>query len=223
MLDQMDRRTLMQQAVLLIGATAVPSQVWAATAGSPSAESMAKHQLDPARFELLSAFADLIIPATDTPGALEAGVPGRLDAMIGTWATAERKAELLGALDAIDVLAKSRFQRRFTQLTPAERDVVLTPHDKAALVAAAPAATVVDLQTGQAKQQPVPPVSYVAKGRPRYADPAYARLKELVVVLFYLSETALTNDLGYEHDPGAWEPSIPVTPTTRPWGGVGAN
>jgi hypothetical protein len=53
------------------------------------------------------------------------------------------------------------------------------------------------------------------------ADPDYANLKELILVLFYLSEQALTHDLAWEHDPGSWDPSIPVTPQTRPWGGAG--
>jgi gluconate 2-dehydrogenase gamma chain len=40
-------------------------------------------------------------------------------------------------------------------------------------------------------------------------------------VLYYYSEPALTHELAYEHSPGEWLPSIPVTPETRPWGGAG--
>lgn len=213
----MDRRELLGRAFALIGASVLPSGAWAAAGEQP------RYELEPARFELLSAFADTIIPATDTPGALAAKVPERFDALLAAWATPERKAEIVGALDAIDVLAKARFQRGFAGLAPKERDSVLGPHDLAALKPGAPPATVVDPQVGRAKQEPVQPTGYAEKGRPRYADPAYARLKEFVVVLFYLSETALTHDLAYQHDPGAWEPSIPVTPATRPWGGIGAN
>lgn len=47
------------------------------------------------------------------------------------------------------------------------------------------------------------------------ADPAYAKFKKLVLALYYLSEPGATQELAYEHTPGAWEPSIAVTPDTR--------
>src|SRR5258708_31861824 len=36
----------------------------------------------PAEFEIVSKIAGLIIPATDTPGAIEAGVPRYIDAVV---------------------------------------------------------------------------------------------------------------------------------------------
>lgn len=47
----------------------------------------------------------------------------------------------------------------------------------------------------------------------------YAQLKDLLVTLYYLSEPGSTVELRYEHSPGAWEPSIPVTADTRNYGG----
>jgi hypothetical protein len=47
----------------------------------------------------------------------------------------------------------------------------------------------------------------------------YARLKDLIVTLYYLSEAGATLELRYEHSPGAWEPSHPVTSDTRNSGG----
>lgn len=45
--------------------------------------------------------------------------------------------------------------------------------------------------------------------------PDYARLKELLVALYYLSEIGATVELRYEHVPGAWVPSLPFTAQTR--------
>lgn len=53
-------------------------------------------------------------------------------------------------------------------------------------------------------------------------DAGYAKLKELVITLYYLSEVGSTVELRYEHSPGAWEPSIPLTPETRAYGGPSA-
>jgi len=47
------------------------------------------------------------------------------------------------------------------------------------------------------------------------ADPVYGKFKKLVFALYYLSEPGATQELRYEHTPGAWEPSIPVTSDTR--------
>ncbi len=46
-------------------------------------------------------------------------------------------------------------------------------------------------------------------------NPAYARFKNLVFALYYMSEPGATQELRYEHTPGAWEPSIAVTADTR--------
>lgn len=51
----------------------------------------------------------------------------------------------------------------------------------------------------------------------KQADPAYRKFKNLVLALYYISEPGATQELRYEHVPGAWEPSIAVTPDTRAW------
>lgn len=51
--------------------------------------------------------------------------------------------------------------------------------------------------------------------RANMADPVYSRFKKLVFALYYLSEPGATQELRYEHVPGAWEPSIAVTSDTR--------
>lgn len=221
----MDRRTLLQRALVLAGATMLPGGVEALAAAVQSS----KRQLDPARYALLVALSDTIVPKTATPGAVEAQVPETVDALLGTWASPKRKAELLAALDKIDQLARTENQKSFAALTPAERAAVLAPHDAAALKPAPPtsppaipigaASTTVDPNTGKPKQE-APQSNSFMQG-PRFTDPGYGKLKELIVVVFYISETALTHDLAYEHAPGEWQPSIPITPSTRPWGGVG--
>lgn len=191
----MNRRELLQRALLLLGASALPIGDQAQANPTIGKDELAQRQL-----ALIAAVADTIIPKTDTPGAVEAGVPATFAAMLGTWASPARRADLIGALDRIDTLAKEQRSRSFTELAASERHELLAAHDAAAL-------------------QPDPKSSSILS--PRYVDPAYAKLKELIVVLFYLSESALTHELVYEHTPGAWRPSVPVTPETRNVGGLG--
>lgn len=222
----MDRRVLLRRALLLVGAAAMPVGAEALAA----AASTGKRLLDAPRFALLTALADTIVPATDTPGAVVAGVPANVDALLRNWASPTRRTDLIGALDAIDVLAKRGKGKAFAALSPAEREALLVPHDAAALkvvprpappptTPVAGASTVVDPRQGKTRQGAAQTISLLSG--PPVADPAYGKLKELIVTLFYYSETALTHDLPYEHAPGKWEPSIPVTPQTRPYGGAG--
>lgn len=220
----MDRRSLLQRALVLAGVAVLPGGAQALAAAAKSG----KRQLEAGRYALLVAIADTIVPKTDTAGAIEAGVPEKIDALLGTWAAPGRKAEIVAAIDKIDALAREKHQRGFVALTPAERLAVLTPHDAAALkpappspppsIPVGPAPTTVDPNYSRPKQEPVQTMAQ--RMAPRFADPGYGKLKELVVVLYYISETGLTQELAYEHAPGEWQPSIPITPTTRPWGGL---
>jgi hypothetical protein len=200
-LFDMNRRMMMQRVLVLLGAAAVPLDVaFAARAKGGSF-------LKPAQFQLLSAVVDTIVPDTDTAGALVAGVPKWLDHMLGTWASAETKDQIIGALARIDAAAKASKSKNFATLSVADRAAFLGLHDAAALktVPAPPNAPQGNL---------LAPVYWVA-------DNGYLKLKDLVVTLYYSSETAMTQELIYEHVPGAWQPSIEATTQTRPWASIG--
>lgn len=197
----MDRRGLLQRLLLLAGTTAV------AGIGGPgllhAAEGPAFFSTDD--FALVSAVADTIIPRTDTPGAIDARVPAAFDALLAGWASPQRRDQLLQALRAIDARARQEAGPGFAQLSPDRRKRLLTVHDAEALAIAR-----VPPPAPQGTVAPLP--------APGPMDPAYADLKELIVILYYLSEPALTHELTYVHAPGEWQPSIPVTPRTRPYG-----
>lgn len=191
----MDRRSLLQRALVLAGASAV-----AGCGFVPG--SAARGELGADRLKLLELYADTLIPQTDTKGALAAGVPGVLAGLYRDWASDKTREEISGALDRIGAAAKQATGRDFAALSPAERQTFLAAHDKAALVDVPPPA---DAPRGN----PFEPVISVA-------DNGYARLKQLVATLYYTSEAALTEELTYEHVPGGWSASVRVTPETRP-------
>ena len=159
------------------------------------------------QFALLGAVSDTIIPATDTPGAIAAQVPVRLDALLLNWASAETRTSLTGALSRIDASARKQKKKGFAALSAAERDAVLRPLDAAALKKAPP-------PPGAPKPNFYVQADYVV-------DQGYLRLKELVLQLYYFSEAASTTELVYEHVPGSFEPSIKLTPQSRPHLGTG--
>lgn len=202
-LTAIDRRGLLAQMALLLGATALPAKALTAPRRRPRASRF----LDAGRTALLSAVADTMIPQTDTPGALAAKVPAKFDALLLNWASPDRRIELVGALTRIDAAAMAAEEAGFVALSPAKRNAVLTAFDAAALK------NVPDTRNlkGMAAMMAGPAV----------ADPGYGKLRELIISLFFYSEEALTSVLTYEHTPGGWTPSIKVTPQTRNTGGLG--
>lgn len=171
------RRGLLQAVLALAGVAAVPQLAGASVFQGPAS-------LPADTMKLVSAFADTVIPATDTPGAVGAGVPAMFEKLLANWASATQRVELLGVLRAIDTEAGQVSGTGFAALQSTRRFEILSAYD-----------------------------------RTHAGEPAYAKLKELVIVLYYLSETGSTVELRYEHAPGAWEPSIPVTAETRNYGG----
>lgn len=197
-----NRRSLLGQMAALVGATAAiglsPSALASAAAGT-------KRYLDAPTYTLLQSVADTIVPRTDTPGAIDAKVPATIDALLVNWASGEHRHALSQALLAIDAKAKAETGKGFATLDADTRTKLLTAYDAAALKTVPGKAA----GSGMAAMRAGPPV----------VDPAYAKLKELIVLAYYMSEPALTHELPYVHAPGEWKPSIPVTPDTRPEGG----
>jgi gluconate 2-dehydrogenase gamma chain len=202
-LPEMERRSLLQSLALLLGVAALPANALAA-----ARKSNGKQGLSVDQFSLLSAIADTMIPATDTPGAIAVGVPRLLDKMLANWASPSRRLALIGAMSEIETLALTSDKKGYARLDPARRKALLLDHDKAAL------------KPGPPPKEKLSALLAMVAGPP-VANPAYLKLKELVITLYYASEVALTQELIYEHVPGKFVPSLKATPETRPFAGVG--
>ena len=189
---------------LLLGVAALP----ACAASSRAPASAAPRFLSPQRQALLGAVTDTILPQTDTPGALAADVPARLDAMLAQWASEETRSMVVDALDRIDAAALVQHDAGFASLTPADRAALLGPHDIAALKNVPP-------PPGAPKQHVFAAIAYVA-------DRGYLKIKELTIELYYYSPVGSANELVYEHVPGEWQPSVRLTPQSRPSLGPGS-
>ncbi|KPF93673.1 hypothetical protein IP81_02915 [Novosphingobium sp. AAP83] len=197
-----DRRTLIERALMLVGAGAAASTF--SVSALAAAATRTKPYLDSSTFALLTAVADTIVPRTDTAGAIDAKVPASIDALLVNWASGERRYQITEALAEIDSLARTALGKGFAQLSATERLALLKGHDAAALKTTASQAprSIKNLMAG-----------------PAFVNPGYGKLKELIVLLYYVSEPALTQELSYIHAPGEWQPSIPVTSETRPAAG----
>jgi hypothetical protein len=77
------------------------------------------------RYTQLEQIADAMIPATDTPGAIAAGVPEFLREMLTEWASDRTRADVIGVLESIERQAWSKYGAAFVELPVQRRtDVV---------------------------------------------------------------------------------------------------
>jgi gluconate 2-dehydrogenase gamma chain len=78
-----------------------------------------------AQFRTMSQMAERIIPATDTPGAIGAGVPQYIDQVVS--ANPEHKRVFHAGLAWIDKESGRRFRKRFVELSEPQQVELLTP------------------------------------------------------------------------------------------------
>lgn len=124
---KVDRRQMLLGVVVLLGGAAAMSRFTRQSArdSTPSGPALSPHHS-----LLLEEIADVMIPATDTPGALAAGVPAFVREMFERWASPASRAEITGVLDGIDGLAWERFGAGFVELQPERRHQLVRSFDE---------------------------------------------------------------------------------------------
>lgn len=98
-----DRRELLRRALLLVGGTAAATPFQLFADASPPARFFGA-----AQYSLLEAVVDIIIPRTDTAGAIDAGVAVAFDALMKNWASRERQEQFRTLLDQMDQAAREQ-------------------------------------------------------------------------------------------------------------------
>src|SRR5260370_28765403 len=76
-------------------------------------------------FETLGRLTELIIPTTDTPGAIGAGVPKYIDGVVS--ANPEHQKRFREGLQWLEHKSQRRFRTPFAKLTEAQQMKLLTP------------------------------------------------------------------------------------------------
>ena len=194
----MQRRDTLK-GLLLLGGFGFSASVQRALAAGLVSGAVAAGAFDASARTLVAAMAERIIPATDTPGAVEAGVVDFIEQIVFQWYTdAEREIFLQGLQDT-GSMAETQFQQDFETLDGERQDRLLGELEQRALAAATPRAF--SLQTNLEED----------------LSPFFAKLKELVVVGYYTSEIGATRELRYERMPMVYRADVPLAEIGRAW------
>jgi hypothetical protein len=177
------REWLKNMSVLAVGAIAGPSLLAVFDAHAASQKPAAKPEFfTPAQYSLVGAVSDIVIPRTDTPGAVDAGVPLFIDQMFKAVYTKTDQTRYLTAMAAFDKAGG----KPFLQLDDAQRKALVTRLHTEALA--------------------------VPKGGKLSPAADFVLMnKKLTMLGFFLSQPGCTKVLQYDPVPTAWKADIPLS------------
>lgn len=188
----MDRRRAIGS-IMLLGAGAAGSLTAWRRLTRPGVPEL--RRLD-AHLGLIAALADTIIPTTDTPGAIEAGVPAFIVMMVRDATDRRSQRNFLEGLDAVEALCVQRFGHPFASCSGEQRGEVLRWWQAAA-------------------RQPawLERLAGLWTGRPFYDV-----LRDYTVVGYCTSMAGATRALAYDFIPGPpFQGCVPLLPGQRAW------
>jgi gluconate 2-dehydrogenase gamma chain len=123
---KVNRRALLLGAVVLLGGAAALTRFSRKSSATPSSgPAMSAEQ-----FALLEQITEIMIPTTDTPGAITAGVPAFIRSMLDQWASPASRHDILQVLEGIEKHAWAKFGAAFVELPPERRHVVVRGFDE---------------------------------------------------------------------------------------------
>lgn len=194
----MDRRTLLKRIALAAGAAAWTGETLAvqlAKAAGSRPDDGGKPQAFPAAHKAtLAALCELIIPKTDTPGAIQAGVPVFVADMYAHWMVPLERKTVVDGLAQLEHAATAAHGRGFADCSPAEQAALLAP--------------------ARAAAKAYRPTSFGFDGR--VADPAapfFFKMRDLVTIGYFTSEAGINGELAYVAVPGRWDGDV----DTKTW------
>lgn len=91
----------------------------------------AARRLPEATSELIAALADRILPASDTPGATDVGVPAFIELIMADWMTEREQADCMTGLAQIDRRAIDTYSTPFLSLSAEQQVALMTRLDSA--------------------------------------------------------------------------------------------
>ena len=181
------RRQVLQGLILSLGGAAALSTFQAAAAPLKPSKPDAPAFYTADELALVTFLAGSIIPRTDSPGAIDAGVPAYMDHLYLTWASAptqsRHRAELAAIAEHLNCFGAGQSADAKGRLK------ALAALDAAAFANAGDASGL----------------------------GGYRAVKSLIATVYYLSEPGATQELQYELVPGRWIASAPIGEIGRTW------
>ena len=201
----MNRREFLQCAAILItGASAsqlgfsLNEAQQAFLANAPNFNTTAVDYFTPRQRKIVAAMTEIIIPRTNTPGAIDAGVPRYIELMAANWLNEEESAIFTAGLQDIETRIPMEYGSAFDQLDSAQQLEIMEALEDAA--------------------SDSPWYEFGNVMREFISDaPFICQFKELTVWGFFTSEKGGSQVLRYDPMPMFFNGDIPLASDDSSW------
>jgi gluconate 2-dehydrogenase gamma chain len=194
----MNRREVLARMALVTGGSLASSFAQAALRGTPLHVPPPRSAFTDEQRRMIEQLAELIIPRTETPGAIEAGVPVFIDQIVSSWYTAVERGIFLEGLASLDSFCQHNWSERFVTAAPERQTQALQHADQSARAY---------------EQNPARPI----RAAPDEHSPFFYKLKLLTVLGYYTSEVGATQELSYNPVPGRYDGDVDFDKVGRQW------
>ncbi len=201
----MNRREFLQCAAILVSGASVSQLGIALTeeqqvylAAAPNYNEGSSGFLNDAQRKTIAAMSEIVIPRTDTPGAIDAGVPRFVELMASDWFNDEERAIFLSGLAGLEEKVAADYGSSFDQL-----DTALQLELMEDMESEASASSWYDFANVR---------------RDFISDaPFICQIKELTIWGFFTSEIGGTQVLRYSAMPMYFDGDVPLSPDESSW------
>ena len=185
----MNRKDAIKRTAMLMGGVLFAPTIAGVLKGcTPSTEKWTPVLFNAAEADLTRKLADTIIPATDTPGAVDVGIPGFIEKMVKEIFSEEQRSDFLFGLTHFDSLCQREKGRSFVELSEEERLEFASDINREAI----------ENEESEGPQ-------------------FFLIFKELTLVGFFTSEVGATQVLKYEPTPGYYDGCVPFEEIGKTW------
>ena len=184
------RREALKRVAWLMGGTVSASAILAIQKGYSATTPAGKKTsiLTPPQMGIVAAVSEIMIPRTDTPGAIDVGVPRFIDLMLEDVYTQKDREHYLAGLADFNAAAHTEQGKEFLALEPTHQVALVRKfHDAAVIEEQRPN------RLGEELQRPF-----------------ILMTKELTLLGFFTSEAGATQVLQYVAVPGSYHACLPV-------------
>ena len=143
---------------------------------------------------MIAEVAELIIPATETPGAKDAQVPEFIRAVVRDCYPEKDQQSFKNGLEQLEKESQTTFDRSFVELEQEQQIQLLTKAESDA--------------RAQRDQN---------KDNKDAGIPFFLMMKELTLIGYFTSEPGATQALNYVQNPGSYDACTPLEPGQRAW------
>lgn len=196
----MNRREILKITATLLGAGLSGSLSQSVIAGLLPTDQPARAAFDQRTRGMVAVLAELIIPKTDTPGAIEAGAPAFIEMMVGDWFYDSERRIFFEGLAALDDFCRQQYRKDFMACDEAQRIEALQDAEKKAAAYKSDA-----------------PMFDISQKFVDSNTPFFTKLKELTVVGYFTSEVGSKQALSYNPMPMRYDGDVDFAETGREW------